>query len=526
MRNFATLGLLGAAALAAASDVHDLKTDTFKGFVEENDLVLAEFFAPWCGHCKALAPEYEEAATTLKEKKIALAKIDCTEEVDLCKQYGVEGYPTLKVFRGADSITPYSGQRKAQAIVSYMTKQSMPAVSTVDKSTLEEFKIADKVVLVAYFAADDKASNETFTSVASSLRDNYLFGATNDAALAKAEGVKQPAIVLYKSFDEGKSVFQEKFDETTVTDFAKTASTPLIGEVGPETYAGYMAAGIPLAYIFAETPEERESLSETLKPIAQKQKGKVNFATIDAKAFGQHAANLNLEVGKWPAFAIQDTQKNQKFPFAGKLTEKEVGKFLDDFVGGKVEPSIKSEPIPKQDGPVTIVVAKNYDDIVLDETKDVLVEFYAPWCGHCKALAPKYDDLGTMFKGFSDKVTVAKVDATLNDVPDEIQGFPTIKLFTAKDKKNPIEYSGSRTAEDLANFITENGSNKVDPHSKKDDAEAVETEGMPEQAAAATEKAASGIKEKIASKASGAAEAVASAVMDDSDDQMDDHDEL
>lgn len=72
-------------------------------------------FAPWCGHCKALAPEYEEAATSLKEKDIKLAKIDCTEEADLCKEYGVEGYPTLKVFRGLDSISPYSGQRKANA---------------------------------------------------------------------------------------------------------------------------------------------------------------------------------------------------------------------------------------------------------------------------------------------------------------------------------------------------------------------------------------------------------------------------
>ncbi|KAK4984286.1 protein disulfide-isomerase precursor, partial [Elasticomyces elasticus] len=132
MRTFAAL-ILGAAALAAASDVHELKTDTFEPFVKEHDLVLAEFFAPWCGHCKALAPEYEEAATTLKEKDIALAKIDCTEEADLCQSYGVEGYPTLKVFRGLNNIQPYSGQRKAQAIVSYMTKQSMPSVSLIDK---------------------------------------------------------------------------------------------------------------------------------------------------------------------------------------------------------------------------------------------------------------------------------------------------------------------------------------------------------------------------------------------------------
>ncbi len=117
MRNFKSiaLGLVGAAAVAAASDVHDLKKDTFNDFIKEHDLVLAEFFAPWCGHCKALAPEYEEAATTLKEKDIPLVKVDCTEEVELCKDYGVEGYPTVKVFRGPDNVTPYAGQRKAPA---------------------------------------------------------------------------------------------------------------------------------------------------------------------------------------------------------------------------------------------------------------------------------------------------------------------------------------------------------------------------------------------------------------------------
>lgn len=123
-----------------------------------------------------------------------------------------------------------------------MTKQSLPAVSELTTSTkLDEFKTADKVVVIGFFGADDKASNATFTEVGEELRDSYLFGATSDAGLAEAEGVVQPSIVLYKTFDEGKNTFTEKFVKDDILAFAKTAATPLIGEVGPDTYADYMA---------------------------------------------------------------------------------------------------------------------------------------------------------------------------------------------------------------------------------------------------------------------------------------------
>jgi protein disulfide-isomerase A1 len=122
-----------------------------------------------------------------------------------------------------------------------MSKQALPAVSVLDKDKLADFKTSDSVVLVAYIAADDKASNKAFSSVAGKLRDNYLFGSISDESAAEAEGVSQPAIVLYKTFDEGKNTFTKKFDEEAITKFAKAAATPLIGEVGPETYQGYMS---------------------------------------------------------------------------------------------------------------------------------------------------------------------------------------------------------------------------------------------------------------------------------------------
>jgi protein disulfide-isomerase A1 len=122
-----------------------------------------------------------------------------------------------------------------------MTKQSMPAVSSVSEETLEEFKTLDKIVIVGYVGSDDKTSNKSFTSFAEANRDNFMFAASNDAALAKAEGAKQPSIVLYKDFDEKKDVYDGKFDEESIMQWVKTASTPLVGELGPETYAKYMS---------------------------------------------------------------------------------------------------------------------------------------------------------------------------------------------------------------------------------------------------------------------------------------------
>ena len=122
-----------------------------------------------------------------------------------------------------------------------MTKQALPAVSVLTSETFEEFKTSDKVVIVGCFDADDKSSNTTFSEIAESMRDDYLFGAINDAKLCKAEGVKVPGVVLYKDFDEGKDIYDGKFEKDDITRFTKTAAIPLVGEVGPETYTGYLA---------------------------------------------------------------------------------------------------------------------------------------------------------------------------------------------------------------------------------------------------------------------------------------------
>jgi protein disulfide-isomerase A1 len=134
-----------------------------------------------------------------------------------------------------------------------MIKQSLPAVSLLNKDTIEDFKTADKVVLIGYFKEDDKASKVAFTAVAEKLRDSFLFGSVSDAAVAEAEGAEVPSVILYKQFDDGKAVFSEKFDQEAIEAFARSASVPLVGEVGPDTYTDYMQVSISFDGSSAQT---------------------------------------------------------------------------------------------------------------------------------------------------------------------------------------------------------------------------------------------------------------------------------
>jgi len=124
---------------------------------------------------------------------------------------------------------------------------------------------------------------------------------------------------------------------------------------------------------------------------------------------------------------------------------------------GNVLPFRKSEPIPEtNDEPVKVVVADTFQDMVMNSGKDVLLEFYAPWCGHCKKLAPILDEVAVTFQN-DNGVVIAKLDATVNDIPSDtfdVQGYPTLYFRSASGTLS--QYDGDRTKEAIIEFIQKN----------------------------------------------------------------------
>jgi len=151
------------------------------------------------------------------------------------------------------------------------------------------------------------------------------------------------------------------------------------------------------------------------------------------------------------------------FVLKDKFSVETLEKFITDFLGGKLEPYMKSEELPEDNTtPVKVVVGKNFDEIVNDESRDVLIEFYAPWCGHCKKLTPIYDELAEKLKD-EPEITIAKMDATANDVPSpfNVKGFPTIYFVPKGDKKNPKQYNGGREVADFLTYLAKEATNPL-----------------------------------------------------------------
>jgi len=462
-------------------DVLVLTEKNFDEIVNSKDLILVEFYAPWCGHCKHLAPEYAKAATQLlqNDPPIPLAKVDATKESKLGGRFSVSGYPTLKVFRnGKDS--EYKGPRQTAGIVAYMKKQVGPAAKLLDSAAdVEKLTKSDPETGFAVVGFFDQARSKTsqlqssFALVANKLRDSFVFGKTFDASAAKHFGAEPDQLVAFKDFDDKKTVYKGETTTKAVEEWIRQNSLPLIGEWTEDKADLYNKRELPIAKFFTSVERSKNQKQfdyymNRLKKAAEENRAKIITSFVLMSKNERLVGDYGLTGKEWGL--VIEKGYTDKFKMDGnKFTADLVQQFYADYLAGNLEKFVKSQDIPeKNDGPVKVVVGKTFDKIVNDPEKDVFIEFYAPWCGHCKTLEPKYDELARKLK-HNDGLVIAKIDATANDYSKEyeVSGFPTIYFKPAKAGAKPIKYEDDREVDDMMEFIKRKAKNPIEGGKKK-----------------------------------------------------------
>jgi len=428
----------------------------------EFEHVLVEFYAPWCGHCKKLAPEYVKAAAALKAENSAvkLAKVDCTVEKDSATKYGISGYPTLKFFIKGEPVA-YEGGRTEPEIVNWLRKKTQPSTSEVATSEDLANAIKRNEVLVVFFGGKDDASFQAFESASKKYEDVGFVYTTNADLRTEQSAPEGTNIVLLKKFDEGRHELAGSFTGESLTTFIDTHKSPLLIPFDQKAAQKIFGDGIATIFLVHQKNEAGEKATSVLREVAQKLKGKIQAAISDIKDGGlgpRLAEYIGVKEADTPAFRIVVPSKGgavKKYVPEGEATVESLTQFYEDYASGKVSPFYKSEEVPaSNDAPVKIVVGKNFKDIVLDSTKDVLIEFYAPWCGHCKKLEPIWNELATELSSIQNLV-IAKMDSTANEVDGvEVSGFPTIKYYPSNNKSKPVTYDGDRTKEGFMKWLS------------------------------------------------------------------------
>eukprot|EP00056_Hartaetosiga_gracilis_P010512 m.155789 g.155789 ORF g.155789 m.155789 type:complete len:356 (-) comp13329_c0_seq1:3468-4535(-) len=184
-----------------------------------------------------------------------------------------------------------------------------------------------------------------------------------------------------------------------------------------------------------------EELAEAFSHV-----GDVVIAEVDADK--HRDLGKRFGVSGFPTLKYFEKGSSEPSDYSGGRTAEDLLTFINKkgFNG-----RIKQTP-----SDVVVLTERNFDEIVMDENKDVFVEFYAPWCGHCKSLAPTYEKFGTTFKN-EDDIVIAKMDADkYKTTPGRygVTGFPTLKWFP-KNNKDGEAYNGGRGGDDLVSFVND-----------------------------------------------------------------------
>ena len=282
--------------------------------------------------------------------------------------------------------------------------------------------------------------------------------------------VHKPSKYVNDKDEKLKARYPSKFiKQDSLKKFILEKSIPIVGERSHKTEYEYDNSKKPVVTVFFEIDHDKNPKGVTyvtnrLKKLAKEYGGKIIFSIASLSGYSYKLENYGLKSDSKKDIIVGLKNNVLHYKMTEKFSVENIKTFIEDFKADKLVGKEKEEYKPPkedngdEDDETSLVQTLTNDnaDEILKSGKDIMVEFYAPWCGHCKSLKPEYKRLADMFKDDS-SVTIAAMDATANTVPKEfdVKGYPTLYFLSSKGKK-PVPYNGDREADEMAKFIKDN----------------------------------------------------------------------
>lgn len=500
--------------------VKELTVQSFFTTVSQNDVVLVEFYAPWCGHCKQFAPTYEAIAQELKGR-VTVARIDADTHSIIASLQELHSFPTIKLFvHGVPVI--FSGPRTFDDVVAFALRGTEPTYTVLaDADAHAAFLEAHPKSMVACFgenATEIGHLREMFEDIA------LQIGLTTDVSFAVFEDADTicapscPGFVAHNpdyeepfvydigtyldvEYDpmENEVVMNEdgKFEELVppqeedgtqendvngkedgtqenenkgvakrsvqgILTWLSQSMLPLVDEVSGRNFEKYASIDRPMVWLVVR--ESDDEIMKIFRDMASEFAYRTSFVWLNDTLYHIQSKLIGVpETSKFPTMVISYGRKNYVLPAeqSGSISYEVISDFVNGYFDGTLTPTVRSAPVPSPEEnekrPFKTIVRSQWEEMVLDPKKDVFVEFYSFWCSNCVALADMFGDLGKAL-GEIKSVAVGGIELSENDFPEdvEVKSFPHLVLFPAGENAKPVVYDQDIVLTKMIKFIHEN----------------------------------------------------------------------